>query len=359
MRTFLLALLLTTFSLPATAQLVGDVEYGLGSYYSDEYENSTTAYGESFSNRDMVAAHKLYPYNSTVRVKNTANGQTATVRIIDKGPFIRGRIIEVSQAAAARLGMIGQSSAQVEVTLLSTPDQPAVASTRPEPEERIVTTPPATPTPVQTRPAPAPAPAQTTPQPAAPQAAPQTAERTPSIRSATEEPARAAAPVTRPSPVPAQTSPTEPAPVPVAPTSATVARPTAVPATVVPVEAPARTVSDDTRDRIKRTEGARLVTKATSFSPGVYQIAVLSPPAGTFGVQVGSFSTLESAMDKVVQLQGQYFDNILIQKVPVGPVFTYKVVLGPFADQASASNYSSDLKSRYKMAGFTVRLPAE
>ncbi len=310
----LLLLLSTTLS----AQMVGDIDYGLASYYSDEYQGAKTAYGEVYNKAENVAAHKLYPYNSTVRVKNTENGKSVTVRIIDKGPFIRGRIIELSERAAATLGMIGKSTAQVEVTLLSTPDQPAAPSARPDPVVVVPANDPSQAVVVEPV-APADTDVPTRPATTAP------SRTAPTASTAAESPAPAAAP---------------------APAS-----------TVVQTPKPARTVSNETTAQVKNATGAqgKPVTKP-AFSPGLYQIRLLEPPTGDFGVQVGSFTDLEHAMDKVAQLQNKFFDNILVMKAVAVPDNVYKVILGPFPDMPSAKNYAGDLKSRYKMAGFPVVL---
>jgi rare lipoprotein A len=314
---FLLILLLT-ISLPTLthAQLVGDTEEGLASYYSSEYEGAETPYGEIYNKNEMVAAHKLFPYNSVVRVKNIENGKTAVVRIIDKGPFIRGRIIELSEAAAAKLGMLGRPTAQVEVTLLSTPDQPAKTETESAPAPEVVTPP-------------APAPVVVTPQPENENRSPGT--DTPAPRN-TERPTPAREP-TSPAPVPAETTPQAPVPTPTV-------------------------TATSTRNAVKRTSENKkdLIRDQANFSPGIYKIELLAPPAGNYGVQVGSFREFERAIDKVAQLQKKWFDNILIEKVKAAEGNIYKVILGPFDDQASAKNYASDLKSRYKMDGFTVLL---
>ena len=92
----------------------------------------------------------------------------------------------------------------------------------------------------------------------------------------------------------------------------------------------------------------------STFAPGVYKINLSEPPAGTHGVQVGSFSDLESAMDKVAELQSKWFDDILIERVNTGSASVFKVILGPFKSLKSAQRYASDLKKRYKMGCFSV-----
>lgn len=317
-------LILTFFSLTSsllTAQLVGETENGLASYYSNEYQGAQTAYGETYQKTEMVAAHRLYPFNSIVRVRNLENERSVTVRIIDKGPFIKGRIIELSERAAANLGMIGKETVQVELTLISTPDQPAQAVSREEEEGRRIdealdeTNRTATPPPT-----PAPAPAES--------AAPRTADRTSPAPSTYNEPA----------PAPTQPTPQVQAPEP-----------------TVPVAEAAAIV------KATKVSGNEVIRKA-GFTPGTYKIELSKPTAGTFGVQVGSFKDLESAMVKVTELQAKWFDNIMLEKVSTGTAAVYKVILGPsdkdsgFETQKSAIRFASDLKSRYKIPGFTVEI---
>ncbi|NJB85360.1 rare lipoprotein A [Lewinella marina] len=275
--TFILLLLWTA---GLSAQLVGDKQSGLASYYSTEYHGAETAYGAIYNKDELVAAHKAYPFNSTVRVTNEENGKSVVVRIIDKGPFIRGRIIEISERAAAELGMLGQRTVPVELTLLSTPDQRPVRQADPEPA-----------TPAPTPPATPPAAARPTP------------------------------------PAPATTRSAEPSP-----------PPPAAPRT--PAAPPARKAA-----------------KAKTFAQGLYRVGLEQVTTGSYGVQVGNYRSLESALDKVAELQGRYFDDILLHKTALSDkTFTYKVILGPFADQASAQNYASDLRSRYQIEGFTIAL---
>src|SRR3954463_4967056 len=76
---------------------------GLASVYSTE-SGSRTASGERLNPGAMTAAHRSFPFGTVVRVTNQRNGRTATVRINDRGPFVRGRVIDVSRAAARTLG---------------------------------------------------------------------------------------------------------------------------------------------------------------------------------------------------------------------------------------------------------------
>lgn len=80
-----------------------------------------TASGERFDQDDLTAAHRTLPFDSRVRVTNLENGKTVEVRINDRGPYGRGRIIDLSRAAAKIIGMIERGIVPVTVEILSTP----------------------------------------------------------------------------------------------------------------------------------------------------------------------------------------------------------------------------------------------
>jgi rare lipoprotein A len=91
---------------------------GVASYYARQFHGRRTASGERFDMAAMTAAHRTLPFGSKVRVTNPANGQSVVVRINDRGPFHQGRIIDVSEAAAKRLGLIAPGKARVTLDLL-------------------------------------------------------------------------------------------------------------------------------------------------------------------------------------------------------------------------------------------------
>ncbi len=86
-------------------------ESGIASFYG----GGQTASGEVSGRKDFTAAHRTLPFGTLVRVTNTRNGRTVVVRINDRGPFGRGRIIDMSHAAARQLGMIDSGTAAVSV----------------------------------------------------------------------------------------------------------------------------------------------------------------------------------------------------------------------------------------------------
>lgn len=104
---------------PAPA-LPGGTEEGLASWYggNDGFEGKPTASGEIFTGDKMTAAHRTLPLGTWVEVENRNNGRKARVRINDRGPFIKGRIIDLSHLAADRLGVIGPGVAPVRLTIV-------------------------------------------------------------------------------------------------------------------------------------------------------------------------------------------------------------------------------------------------
>lgn len=104
-----------TATQPAAATHLGT---GSASYYADRFHGQRTASGERFDNTAYTAAHRTLPFGTRVRVTNPATGASVVVRINDRGPFIRGRTIDVSRAAAERLGLIRAGHAPVSLDLL-------------------------------------------------------------------------------------------------------------------------------------------------------------------------------------------------------------------------------------------------
>jgi rare lipoprotein A len=97
------------------------VETGIASWYGAPYHNRRAANGEIYDMHAMTAAHRTLPLGSIVRVTCIANGSSAVVRITDRGPFIEGRIIDLSQAAAKEIGLVQKGTAMVRVEVLKTP----------------------------------------------------------------------------------------------------------------------------------------------------------------------------------------------------------------------------------------------
>jgi rare lipoprotein A len=90
-------------------------EVGMASWYGPQHQGRRTADGEVFDMNKPSAAHKTLPLPSIVEVKNLDNGRTIKVRVNDRGPFVDGRIIDLSKAAAEQLGFLNEGLAKVRV----------------------------------------------------------------------------------------------------------------------------------------------------------------------------------------------------------------------------------------------------
>jgi len=102
---------------------------GLASYYAEPYHGRRTANGEVFdSYREMTAAHRTLPFNTLVRVTNANNGQSVDVRINDRGPFVDGRVIDLSLIAAQRIDMVRAGVVPVKLQILKAGDGARLAA---------------------------------------------------------------------------------------------------------------------------------------------------------------------------------------------------------------------------------------
>jgi rare lipoprotein A len=90
---------------------------GVASWYGPGFIGRLTANGEVYTAREMTAAHRTLAFNTLVRVTNLENGRSAVIRINDRGPFVGERVIDLSEAAAERLGMIGPGTSRVRLEL--------------------------------------------------------------------------------------------------------------------------------------------------------------------------------------------------------------------------------------------------
>jgi rare lipoprotein A len=94
------------------------VTQGKASFYSDQFHGHKTANGETFNMDKLTAAHPSLPFGTRVRVTNLRNGKDVIVRINDRGPFVKGRIIDLSVGAAKEIGLIKSGTVQVKLEAL-------------------------------------------------------------------------------------------------------------------------------------------------------------------------------------------------------------------------------------------------
>lgn len=97
----------------------GFVQRGIASWYGSKFHGKNTSSGEIYNMHAMTAAHKTLPIPVYVRVENLENGKTIIVKVNDRGPFIDGRIIDLSYTAAKKLGIDGPGTAEVEISTLT------------------------------------------------------------------------------------------------------------------------------------------------------------------------------------------------------------------------------------------------
>jgi rare lipoprotein A len=105
---------------------IGATEEGLASWYGYPYHGRRAANGEIYDMEKLTAAHRTLPFDTWVEVTNLSNEKNVVVRITDRGPFIDGRIIDLSHAAARAIELIGPGVAKVRLTIVTPPAAPAV-----------------------------------------------------------------------------------------------------------------------------------------------------------------------------------------------------------------------------------------
>jgi rare lipoprotein A len=105
----------TPFAPPKNAAETQVASHGLASFYT---EGTQTASGEKFDTHELTAAHPTLPFGTRLRVTNVATGRSVTVRVNDRGPYVAGRTVDVSYAAADALGMVGAGLAKVRLDVV-------------------------------------------------------------------------------------------------------------------------------------------------------------------------------------------------------------------------------------------------
>ena len=296
---FLSFLFLLTLSLSAQNE-----EFGVASYYADAFHGRKTASGQMYDKGGMTAAHKELPFGTTVRVTRLDNKKSVVVRINDRGPFISGRIVELSKSAAQKIGLVRDGIAEVKLEVVT--ERP---STTPQPQEQLTTK--SAETPKTTKPAPAPKSYDNTAADSKP-----VVVVPPSVK-VVREPTKTAAPAAKPKPEPAKK--------------------TAAKSTPKPAEAKVKLVQSPKQDDL-------------------YQIQLIRPDKEGYGVQVAYLTDYENVFRQVADLQSEWFKNILISVKEEGKTAKYKVILGPFPDLKTAEAYKSSLQKKKNIKGFVVDL---
>ena len=116
----------TTGAVPGAVRLTDDS--GTASYVASRYDGHATSSGVRYDERQLTAAHRSLPFGTRVRVTNLANGRSVVVTITDRGPFKRGRVIDVSKRAASELGFLRQGTASVRLAVVADQPRPGAES---------------------------------------------------------------------------------------------------------------------------------------------------------------------------------------------------------------------------------------
>lgn len=293
-----------------------DEEFGLASYYSDEFHGRKTAYGDTYNKDKLTTAHKKHPYGTILKVTRLDNSKSVTVKVIDKGPFIRGRVVDLSRKAAERIGLIDVGVAEVKVEVVS-----KMATERPSAD--IAKAKPKTTVPKD--------------RPVAFSEESSTPSRSSSSRSSTSSRESTSSTTT--------------------PKSTTKSRSTASTSRPKSSSSSSSSRSQDvlTSKGSSSSSKARLVMQDyTKY--GLYKIVLEKPSKKGYGVQVASLSNYENVLRQVADLQSKWFDNILlsVEKGQAKPI--YKIILGPFDSEKQALSYKKDLTRKHKVKGFVVSL---
>lgn len=115
------ATILLVFALFTTV-LFAQVQTGKASFYGDKFEGRLTASGEKYYHKNATAAHRSLPFGTMLKVTNLANNKTAIVKVNDRGPFVSGRIIDLSKSVAQKLDFVGAGVADVVIEIIDSED---------------------------------------------------------------------------------------------------------------------------------------------------------------------------------------------------------------------------------------------
>lgn len=316
----------------ATAALSQEDEYGIASFYSDLFHGKPTASGELYDKSKLTAAHKTLPFGTYIRVTRMDNNKSVVVKVNDRGPFISGRVVEISREGARQIGLDADGSARVKVEVVNEKSSPADAlanaGDKPKPYEE------ATPA-VQPAEKPADKPAEKTTDKAVEKTADKPTEKTDKKK----EDAAAKPEAKTSKNLAVNEKPAAPA--------KTADKGTAEPAKTTPAD---KNASPTVAKAVK--------VLAQDYQPfDLYQIELKRPEKKGFGVQVAALSSQDALFKKIAELQGEWFDNILVSVEKAGANdMLYKVILGTFATQGEADIYKSNLKKNKKLDGFVVDL---
>lgn len=288
-----LSLILSILFLSSLSLIGQSEEFGVASYYADVFDGKNTASGEVYNKTKMTAAHKELPFGTMIRVTRLDNKKSVVLRVNDRGPFISGRVVELSTSGAKKIGLIRDGIAEVKVE---------VVKERELPREEL-----------------------------------------------TAKSVKKATPAPKTSPKSYDNAATTP--VVSVPESAKII--TEKKAVAKPAPAPKKTKS---KAVTKSTTTKKEKLLQNSNQDGLYKIQLIRPEKTGYGVQVAFLSDYESVFRQVTDLQSDWFKNILISVSGKGDATKYRIILGPFPDAKSAEAYKTSLLKKKRKKGFVVDL---
>jgi len=364
-------------------------ELGLASYYGDKFHGRKTAYGDTYDRNKYTCAHKRHTYGTELRVTRIDNKKSVVVKVTDRGPFVKGRVVDLSYVAAEKIGLVQDGVAEVKVEVVGKESNNAsnksTASTEKDESEKVVTE---TLSPkdydIQPRSTNTEKAADTE-KSSSVKADKKEAEKAPAKSQAAKDP--------QPKGIyKLSTAGTEPKyAVQVASMSShanalkqvEVLKAKWFKDIVLLAEPKGEAVyykvlmgpfdTEDSANKYKAslkknhkmdgfvvalpTEKPKTTIKGgepTEYSMNQSKPGVIlqAPKAGDYGVQVASLDDFDSAVKFVDELKTRWFKDILV-KVEED---NYKVILGPMVEEASATNYMKNLAKKHKIKGFVVNL---
>lgn len=287
---------LVCFSLFFTTQTQAQ-EVGKASYIDLAYQGGITASGEPYNGNEFTAAHKVHPFGTQLKVTRQDNGRSVIVRVNDRGPHIKGRIVDLSYAAAKTLDMIrdGVINVQVEVIGKASTAKPATTASNNSTATNSQTANPL---------------AAVTPR--SDDATNSSTNNTTTAKGAT----------------------------------------TTTPSTQA---APSRNSLPVTKNQTSNYNDRLLTKNYEKF--GLYEIKILEVNKAGYGIQVASLSSYENAMKQLTRLQAKKITNALlsVEKTASGAE-AFKVVVGPYETRDAANKQISRLRRVLKVKGFVVDL---
>jgi len=120
-QSIVLVIILSLFFPLSSSSVENYTQYGKASWYGGKFHGRKTASGVRFNKHSYTAAHKKLPFGTIIKVINVRNGKDVYVRIIDRGPFVKGRIVDISRAAAEAIGLKKRGVARVRLEVVSLP----------------------------------------------------------------------------------------------------------------------------------------------------------------------------------------------------------------------------------------------